>query len=262
MGRIALVVEYDGTEFFGWQSQGAQRTVQGVLEDALGRVADEPVTAHVAGRTDTGVHAAGQVVHFDTRAARTERQWVLGLNSLLPSDVAVRSAMPVPAHFDARRSALARRYLYLIQTGTARAPLLRRRSWWVSESLDAASMQSAAAAWIGEHDFSSFRAAGCQSRSPFRRMDRIEIRTRGSLIGCDFTANAFLYHMVRNLVGTLVEIGQGRRSADWAAQLLHDRDRTQAGMTAPAAGLTLVAVDYGPELALPATGQRDWLTLV
>lgn len=259
MARIALELEYDGTDFFGWQTQAAQRTVQAVLEAALAQVAAEPVTAHAAGRTDTGVHAAGQVVHFDTRAARSPRQWVLGLNSVLPGDVAVRSATPVPAHFDARRSALARRYRYLVHNGATRAPLLARRSWWVAEPLAVAPMTEAAASWVGEHDFSAFRAAACQSRSPFRLMQSIEIRARGALIAFDFTANAFLYHMVRNLVGTLVEIGRGRQPAHWAAALLHARDRTLAAMTAPAAGLTLAAVAYPEEFQLPATPARDWL---
>lgn len=261
MARIALELEYDGTEFFGWQTQASQRTVQAVLENALARVADEPVIAHAAGRTDTGVHAAGQIVHFDTRAARSSRQWVLGLNSQLPDDVAVRAATVVPDHFDARRSAISRCYRYLVHENTARAPLLRRRTWWISETLDAERMRAAAAAWIGEHDFSAFRAAGCQSRSPFRLMHSIEIRSHGALISFEFTANAFLYHMVRNLVGTLVEIGRGRQRPAWAAELLLARDRTQAAMTAPSAGLTLVRVTYPGEFSLPVVPVRDWLAL-
>jgi tRNA pseudouridine38-40 synthase len=259
MARVALEVEYDGTAFFGWQTQADQRTVQAELEAALRRVADEPVSVHAAGRTDTGVHAAGQVVHFDTRATRSERQWVLGLNSLLPDDLAVRSAVGVPLHFDARRSALARCYCYLIHQGTARGPLLRRRCWWIADELGVEPMRQAAASLIGEHDFSAFRAAGCQSRSPFRAMHRIDFRSQGPLLCIEFVANAFLYHMVRNLVGTLVEIGRGRQRPEWARELLAARDRAQAAMTAPAAGLTLAAVKYPSEFPLPIAPARDWL---
>jgi tRNA pseudouridine38-40 synthase len=262
MGRVALEVEYDGTAFFGWQTQTGRRTVQSELEAALCRVADEPVGAHAAGRTDTGVHAAGQVVHFDARATRSQRQWVLGLNSALPDDLAVRGAVPVPSHFDARRSALARCYHYLIHQGIARSPLLQRRSWWISDALEVEPMRAAAGALIGEHDFSAFRAAGCQSQSPFRAMHRIDFRTEGPLLCIEFEANAFLYHMVRNLVGTLVEIGRGRRPPEWVSELLETRDRTLAAMTAPAAGLTLAAVTYPPEFPLPVAPARDWLAFV
>jgi len=260
MPRIALELEYDGTDFFGWQTQAAQRTVQAVLEAALARIANEPVTAHAAGRTDAGVHAAGQVVHFDTNAVRDARQWILGLNTLLPDDVAVRSAVQVPDEFDARRSAVARRYRYLVHEGTARAPLLRRRSWWIAQALDTERMREAAVALVGEHDFSAFRAAGCQSQSPFRLLQRAEVRRLGPLIVFEFTANAFLYHMVRNLVGTLVEIGRGRQSPAWAVELLQARDRALAGMTAPPQGLTLAEVSYPDRFGLPRAA-RDWPAL-
>lgn len=249
--RIALVIAYDGTDFVGWQTQANGRSVQSVLEAAVGSVADEPVAIAAAGRTDAGVHALGQVAHFDTDARRTERQWRRGINSNLPADVAVHWAGEVPADFDARRSALARRYRYAIVTGEHRPVLERRHVWWVREPLDCAAMTAAATAWLGEHDFSAFRAAECQSTTPMRRLDGVRISRRGERIAIDVTANAFVYHMVRNLVGTLVEIGRGRRPYTWAAQLLAGRDRTRAAATAPATGLKLVGVQYDARFGVP-----------
>lgn len=249
--RIALVVAYDGTDFVGWQTQANGRSVQSVLEAAAGAVADEPVAIAAAGRTDAGVHALGQVVHFDTHARRTPRQWRLGINSNLPADVTVHWAGEMPADFDARRSALARRYRYEIVTGELRPVLERRHVWWVRARLDCAAMTAAATAWLGEHDFSAFRAAECQSTTPMRRLDAVRIARRGERVSIEVTANAFVYHMVRNLVGTLVEIGRGRRPYTWAAELLAGRDRTRAGATAPAAGLMLVGVRYAERFGVP-----------
>lgn len=251
MRRIALVVAYDGTDFVGWQAQSNGRSVQAVLGTAVAAVAAEPVDLTAAGRTDAGVHALAQVAHFDTRAARTPRQWRLGINSNLPEDVAVHLACAVPAEFDARRSALARRYRYLIVTGERRPVLERRRVWWVREPLDCAAMTAAATAWLGENDFSAFRAADCQSSTPIRYVESVKVARAGERVAVDVTANAFVYHMVRNLVGTLVEIGRGRRPAAWAAELLAGRDRTRAAPTAPAAGLALVGVRYAPRFGLP-----------
>ncbi len=252
MTRIALGVEYDGTDFLGWQTQRQGRTVQGVLDLAVSSVADGETVTHAAGRTDTGVHASYQVVHFDTRARRSPRQWRLGINSNLPDDVSVNWACEVPDEFDSRRSALARRYRYLVVHDAQRSALLHRRAWCVNEPLDAAAMSRGSTAFIGEQDFSAFRASGCQSASTKRFMSKIALRTFGNLLAFEFTANAFLYHMVRNLVGLLVEIGRGRRDWHWAREVLVSGDRTRAAVTAPAAGLSLVDIRYPEKFDLPA----------
>ncbi|MBN1237438.1 MAG: tRNA pseudouridine(38-40) synthase TruA [Gammaproteobacteria bacterium] len=261
MPRVALGVEYDGTDFFGWQTQRDQRSVQSTLTAAVGKVAAEAATVHGAGRTDTGVHALRQVVHFDTRAVRTPRQWVLGINSNLPDDVRVHWARDVAEDFDARRSAIARRYRYLILNADVASALLRRRVWWLRDRLDCAAMTRAAQALLGENDFSAFRAAGCQSRTPMRRLDSVGVSRHGTLVALEFVANAFLHHMVRNLVGVLAEVGAGRAPPGWAADLLAGRDRTAAGVTAPAAGLTLVDVEYPERFGLPAASAPDFPAL-
>src|SRR5882672_8796258 len=213
MPRIALGLEYDGTDFVGWQIQREGRSVEAALAAAVQFVANEPCIVHGSGRTDAGVHAARQVAHFDTSARRTERQWLLGINSHLPDDVAVRWVREVPESFDARRSALRRRYRYSILQQTTRPALARRRVWWIREPLDAGAMTAASVHWLGEHDFSAFRAAGCQAKSPMRRLMAVRIartaRADGVWWDLDFTANAFLQHMVRNLVGALAAIGRG-----------------------------------------------------
>ena len=252
MPRIALGVEYDGTDFVGWQAQRNGRSVAEVLGTAVSAVAGEAVAVHCAGRTDAGVHAAGQVAHFDTGAARSRRQWLLGINANLPEDAAVTWVRPVAEEFDARRSALARCYRYAIVNAPTRPVLARRYAWWLRAPLDCAPMSRAAAAWLGEHDFSAFRAASCQAATPMRRVDSIRVSRAGALVEIEVTANAFLYHMVRNFVGVLAEIGRGRAPADWAGELLAGRDRTKAAPTAPAHGLTLVAVRYPPAFGLPA----------
>jgi tRNA pseudouridine38-40 synthase len=254
MTRIALGVEYDGTDFVGWQLQREGRTVQAALEAAVGSVADAPITIHAAGRTDAGVHAARQVVHFDAEAERSPRQWVLGINANLPDDVAVHWAREVDDGFDARRSAVWRRYRYRILQQPTRSALERRRSWWVREPLDVAAMTTAAVAWLGENDFSAFRAAGCQSSTPMRRLIALAFAHEGPMLAIDFKANAFLQHMVRNLVGALVEIGRGTQAPSWARALMASGDRTLGGVTAPPQGLTLVEVAYPAEFGLPTDG--------
>ena len=255
MPRIALGLEYDGTDFVGWQSQPAGRSVEDTLAAAVGFVADEPVTVHGSGRTDAGVHALQQVAHFDARVVRTPRQWLLGINSNLPPDVAVRWVHPVPDEFDARRSAVQRRYRYTILQQAARPALLRARCWWLREPLDCAAMTAAVAGWLGEHDFSAFRAASCQAKSPQRRLKAVQIaRRRGvgaTVVTLEFTANAFLHHMVRNFVGTLAAVGSGELTPEEAVAILERRDRTAAGVTAPAAGLALVEVSYPSHYGLP-----------
>jgi tRNA pseudouridine38-40 synthase len=254
MPRFAFSCEYDGTDFVGWQSQAQGRSVQAVLAEAVSRVADAEVDVHGAGRTDAGVHAAGQVAHFDSGAQRELRSWLLGINANLPADVVVHTIHQMPDAFDARRSALWREYAYTIACQPVRPALDRRHSWWVRERLDCGAMTAAASALLGERDFSAFRAAHCQSSTPMRNMLRISVEQTAARIVLRFRANAFLYHMVRNLVGTLVAIGRGEAGPEWAAKLLSGRDRKAAAMTAPAQGLCLVAVAYPEGFGIPRPG--------
>lgn len=250
--RIAMGVEYDGTDFCGWQVQaGALRTVQACLQEAVGRVAAQPVSLHCAGRTDTGVHAIEQVIHFDTLAERPMRAWVLGTNANLPADVSVRWAAPVRDAFHARFSATARHYRYRILTRATRPALLRDRAIWIHQPLDLASMRAAGAALIGEHDFSSFRALGCQAKSPVRHVHYLELEHQGELIELRIGANGFLHHMVRNIAGVLLAIGRGTAPVSWTRELLAVRDRTCGGVTAPPHGLFLARIDYPAAFELP-----------
>ena len=249
--KIALGVEYDGSAYSGWQFQRHSPSVQAVLEAALSRVADHPVSVWCAGRTDAGVHATGQVVHFESDAVRSPRAWVLGTNANLPPAVAVRWAQPVPAHFNARFSATARVYRYLLSNQSSRPALWHGRMSWEFRALDIGVMAQAAEALLGEHDFSSFRAAGCQARNPVRTLRRLDITRRGACVAFTLEANAFLHHMVRNIVGALLEVGRGERPKQWVAEVLAARDRRLAGMTASPDGLYLVGVRYPEEFALP-----------
>lgn len=251
MSRIAVGIEYDGSAYAGWQSQASAPSVQSVVEAAIGRVADHPVSVTSAGRTDAGVHAIGQVAHFDTGAVRSERAWALGANTNLPNDVAVLWAREVPEEFHARYSAVARTYRYVILNRATRPALTRQRVCWIHEALDASRMQQAAEHLIGEHDFSAFRAAECQSRTPRRRVDRIRVSRSGEHLTIDVTANAFLHHMVRNIAGVLIEVGTGEAEPDWARAVLEGRDRTAAAATAPAGGLYLMRVAYPDGFRLP-----------
>ena len=251
--RVALGVQYDGSGFRGWQAQQpGTRTVQTVLEQALARVANHPVRLVCAGRTDTGVHGVGQVAHFDTTAVRSERAWVLGGNAHLPLDISLNWARETPDDFHARFSALARRYRYLILNRAQRSALWRERAAWHYRPLDAERMQRAGQALVGEHDFSSFRAAECQARHPVRDIHELTIRRQGDGVVLDVEANAFLHHMVRNIAGVLMTIGVGDRPVEWVRGVLEQRDRTQAGVTAPAQGLYLAAVRYPEQFGLPA----------
>jgi tRNA pseudouridine38-40 synthase len=252
MPRIAIGIEYDGAAFSGWQRQGHARSVQGELEVALARVADHPVELTAAGRTDAGVHALQQVAHFDSPSLRDERAWVLGTNSGAPADVGLLWARPVPDDFHARHSALARRYRYRILNQAVRPVLERQRACWIREPLDAERMHAAARVLVGEHDFSAFRAAECQSRVPVRRLQRIAVQRTGETIVVEVTANAFLHHMVRNLVGTLAEVGDGSRPLGWVGEVLAARDRRLSGPTAPPEGLYFLRVDYPVRFLLPS----------
>lgn len=249
--RCAAGVEYDGTRFFGWQRQSHARSVQGDVEAALSAVAACPVEVICAGRTDAGVHAEGQVIHFDTAAPRAERSWLLGTNSNLPSDAVLRWVRTVPADFHARFGARARHYRYTILNRDTRPALGRDRAAFVRQPLDAAAMREGAAALIGEHDFSAFRAAECQAASPVRRVLWLTVERRGEIIDIDVVANAFLHHMVRNIAGVLIAIGVGKRPPAWARAVLEGRDRAAGGVTAPAGGLRLLGVLYPRKFDLP-----------
>ncbi|UCV27530.1 tRNA pseudouridine(38-40) synthase TruA [Ferribacterium limneticum] len=249
--RIALGIEYCGTAFHGWQSQAGGGTVQDALEAALRGIAGGPVGVLCAGRTDAGVHATHQVVHFDTLVERPLTAWVRGVNSHLPEGVAVRWAQPVAAEFHARFSARGRRYRYLLLNRPQRPGLWQGRVGWFHWPLDLAVMQAASARLLGEHDFSAFRAADCQAKSPIKTMSRAEVRQCGNMFVFDFEASAFLHHMVRNLVGTLVYIGKGTQSPSWVDELLQMKDRKLAAPTFSPDGLYFRGPVYEPHWGLP-----------
>jgi tRNA pseudouridine38-40 synthase len=244
--RIALGLEYDGAAFTGWQTQPDGRGVQDALERGLAEVAAQPAPTICAGRTDTGVHAFDQVVHFDTVAIRPLEAWVRGVNRFLPASAAVRWARDVPEAFHARFSAVRRTYDYWILNDPVRSPLAHARAGWVFRPLDAAAMHDAAQRLVGRHDFTSFRSAECQAASPVRDLTELSVARRGRLIRVRASANAFLHHMIRNIVGTLVYVGLGRREPAWAAEVLEARDRSRAAPTFSPAGLYLVRVEYDP----------------
>ncbi|MBN8440845.1 MAG: tRNA pseudouridine(38-40) synthase TruA [Thauera sp.] len=255
MTRIALGVEYAGDAFEGWQSQRHGRTVQDTLELALQRIADEPVRLHCAGRTDTGVHATAQVVHFDTTAVRPSSAWVRGVNANLPASVVVRWAVEVDETFHARFLAFERRYRYLLVNTSTRPALLSGRVGWFHLPLDGRLMAEAASALVGTHDFTTFRAAGCQARSPVRHLHEATVRREGDCFMFDFRANGFLHHMIRNLVGALVYVGKGRYPPGWLAEVLAARDRSRAAPTFTADGLYLCGVSYPARWSLPNDGR-------
>jgi len=255
--RVALGIEYDGTAYNGWQRQHNGIGVQSLVEKAIAVIANEAVETTCAGRTDAGVHAGAQVVHFDTSADRSSRGWLLGVNSNLPDDINANWATPVDQAFHARFSATSRTYRYLILNRQARSSLFRHRAWWVNQPLDPVRMQEGADFLLGEHDFSAFRAAGCQAASPVREIISLQIAGRGNWIAITVTANAFLQHMVRNIAGLLMAIGSGSDAPERAKAVLCSRNRTKGGVAAPAHGLYLVAVDYPQKFALPAAKALD-----
>jgi tRNA pseudouridine38-40 synthase len=254
--RIALGLEYDGSHFLGWQTQPGGGTVQDALESALSAVADRPVSVTCAGRTDRGVHALAQVVHFDTAAERPDSAWVRGVNALLPEAVAVHWSQRVPADFHARYAARSRSYRYLLVNRPVRPALAARYAGWYHAPLDIAPMREAAAHLLGEQDFSAFRAAECQAKSPVRTLHAIGIERHGERIEFSLRANAWLQHMVRNIVGCLVYIGAGKQSAAWAKTVLESRDRARAAPTFASEGLYLETVEYEPKWELPARQQE------
>ncbi len=249
--RWALGVEYAGTHYAGWQAQRNVATVQQALEQALSKVANHAVSVVCAGRTDAGVHAVGQVVHFDSQAARSSRAWLLGGNSHLPRDIAVQWAVPIGADFHARFSAIGRTYHYLIDNRATRPGLWHGKLSWQCRALDIARMRTAANSLHGEHDFSSFRASACQAKSPVRTIRSLELNTHGAIISLRVNANGFLHHMVRNIAGVLVAVGSGEREPAWVDELLARRQRSAGGVTAPADGLYLTQVEYPSVYTFP-----------
>jgi tRNA pseudouridine38-40 synthase len=252
--RIACAVEYDGSGFCGWQRQDHARSVQGDVEAALSKVADHEVRVICAGRTDSGVHASWQIIHFDSQAERSERSWVLGTNANLPDDAGLLWAREVDGDFHARFSAQARSYRYVIFNRDVPSALLHRRATWVHQALDVSRMREGARYLLGEHDFSSFRALACQAKSPVRTIHRLDIRRSGAYLYLDVEANAFLHHMVRNIAGVLMAVGRGVHNSHWVQDILNKRDRTQGGVTAPASGLYLVGVRYPQKYAIEPLG--------
>ena len=252
--RLAFGVEYDGTAFCGWQRQTETRTVQGCLEKALSQVANHEMAVVCAGRTDTGVHATGQVIHVDTDALRDRKGWIRGTNTNLPDDVCVHWVAEMSDDFHARFAARRRHYRYVIHNQSTGSALLRNRTCWEHAPLDEERMAEAACCLLGEHDFTSFRAAACQANRPVRTIYRLEVTRSGDFVYIDVVANAFLHHMVRCIAGVLMTVGRGERPAGWVAELIAARDRAQASMNAPAAGLYLIKVEYPDLFNIPAAG--------
>jgi len=257
--RVALGIGYRGQAYQGWQSQRGGRTVQDRLEHALTTFADRPIRTLCAGRTDAGVHAINQVVHFDTEVERAPLSWVRGVNRYLPDDIAVQWSVPVGDDFHARNLARGRRYRHIVLESPVRPALESGLAGWVFRPLDGAAMQDAAALLIGEHDFSAFRSAECQAASPVKTLRSVDISRRGAYWRFDFDANAFLHHMVRNIMGCLVAVGSGRRTTAWLAEVLATRRREVAAPTFAAAGLYFVGPYYDAHWAIPAhVPASDW----
>jgi tRNA pseudouridine38-40 synthase len=258
--RLALGVSYRGLGYHGWQSQPDGNTIQDKLEAALSRFADRPIRTMCAGRTDAGVHGLNQVVHLDTEIDREPFSWLRGTNRFLPGDIALQWCQRMPDDFHARNSALGRRYAYLLLESPVRPAVEHGAAGWVFRALDGAAMQAAADLLIGEHDFSAFRSAECQAASPVKTLRAIKIHRRGAYWRFDFDASAFLHHMVRNIMGCVIAVGNGTREVDWLAQVLAGRERSLAAPTFPADGLYFVGPYYDARLAVPQrTAAMDWL---
>ena len=255
--RWVLGIEYDGAAFHGWQTQALAMlpTIQGALESAMSKIADAPVQIVCAGRTDAGVHATGQVIHFDAPVVRPDSAWVRGVNALLPASCAVRWAQPVAQDFHARFSATGRRYRYILLNRPERPAIFAGRAGWFHRPLDMASMAVAAQSILGTHDFSAFRAAECQANSPIRTLTEARVSRQGDWLVFDFAANAFLQHMIRNLVGALVYVGKGAEPVTLMTTLLAQKDRKLSPPTFMPDGLYLSAVDYDAVWGLPSAGQ-------
>jgi tRNA pseudouridine38-40 synthase len=252
--RVAAIVEYHGANFHGWQRQKhhPEPTIQAALEEALGRVASEPIAVTCAGRTDAGVHASTQVIHFDTHAKRRPHNWMMGVNTYLPDGIALRWVSDIDESFHARFSATSRRYRYLIFNKEIKQGLMHDQLTWCRFPLNENKMHEAAQALRGEHDFTSYRAKDCQAKSPVRTIEHISVRRYGDIVMIEVQANAFLYHMIRNIAGVLMPIGMERKSVDWCGSLLAQRNRALGGVTAPSAGLYFVGVEYPEKFHVPS----------
>ena len=251
MMRIALGVEYDGSPYSGWQSQPSAPNIQDTLQGALSAIAGDPISVHAAGRTDTGVHGLEQVVHFDTRIERPLSAWVRGANALLPASIAVLWAHPVPDGFHARFSAQARSYRYLLVNRPSRTAVQHGKAGWFHAPLDVEQMRRAALHLLGEHDFSAFRSSECQAKTPVKKLAQLDITKQGDMIVFDLTADAFLHHMVRNIIGTLVYVGKGKHPPLWVKTVLDSGSRMQAAPTFAPDGLYLRRVTYDAKWGLP-----------
>ena len=249
--RYALGVEYDGEHYFGWQRQSNVVIVQQKIEEALSKVADEPIEVVCAGRTDTGVNATNQVIHFDTTKERKDVAWTLGVNTSLPKDIAISWVKKVDDSFHARFSATARRYRYIIYNNNLRSAILSKGLSFCHYDLDEKLMHEAAQQLVGKHDFDSFRTVHCQSHSPIRTIHHCNVTRMGDYIMIDIKANAFLHHMVRNIAGSLMRVGQELEKVEWIQEVLEAKNRCVAGMTAPSGGLYFVDVDYPDEFGIP-----------
>jgi tRNA pseudouridine38-40 synthase len=259
--KIALGLEYSGTQYSGWQRQKHAGSIQQHVEAALSRVADQTVTVQCAGRTDTGVHALNQVAHFETEVVRDMRSWVLGGNVNLPQDISILWVKPAADDFHARFSATGRSYRYIILNRSSRPGINSHKVTWECRSLDERKMQQAADYLIGEHDFTSYRAVDCQSKSPVRRVRQLDVSRRGDTVIINIEANAFLHHMVRNIAGVLMEIGMGKAPVEWSQQVLDARDRTLGGVTAAPDGLYLMNVTYPEKFNIPVLAEFNLLAV-
>lgn len=259
MFKLALGIEYDGSVYCGWQRQTHSPSVQEAVEKALSFVADKSIELICAGRTDTGVHGCEQVVHFSTPVKRDNRSWLLGANCRLPRDIRILWVVEIDDSFHARFSAIARSYRYIIQNTSVPSALFQNKTSWEHRPLDDVKMNQAAQLLVGEHDFSAFRAAGCQAKSPVRTIEYLEVSRQGDLVYLDIKANAFLHHMVRNIAGSLMAIGKLEQSVEWIHNVLLERDRRLAAMTASASGLYFVRAFYPQQFELPITGRRPVL---
>ena len=249
--KFAACIEYNGSLFSGWQKQVATETVQECVEHALSTVANEKITTVVAGRTDANVHATGQVVHFETSVTRSMYSWIMGANKNLPQSAAIKWVVPVADDFHARYGALERSYRYIIFNRTVRPTFLHKRVYWKHALLDEKKMHRAGQFLLGEHDYSSFRAVGCQAKHPVREIKKLNVHRKGELIYIDITANAFLYNMVRIISGSLIMVGQGKTAPEWIKEVLEARDRTIGGITSPASGLYFIGPKYNDSYGLP-----------
>ncbi len=249
--RIAGCVEYDGSRFCGWQIQHGQFTVQEALESAASQIADHRVRVHGAGRTDSGVHACGQIFHFDTTSERSKHSWVMGINSKLPEGISLIWTTAVPEAFHARFSALSRKYRYILLNRRVRPGFLIGKTGWYPRQLNVATMNECARMLEGEHDFSAFRSAQCSNKVSTKRVITAEVKRNDDWVWIDIEANGFLHHMVRNITGTLLAVGSGDRDPNWMREVMAGKDRTKAGVTAPADGLYFIGVSYPEEFSLP-----------